>query len=125
MNFIAKAPDQFRHDSNHGRLILMVLWALFIAAIGKPSAPRAADTSAVVSLRGLDLSTEQGMQAARDRITKTARHLCDKLVDPWSLSHHTDYQQCVADATAGAMGAVQKQTLVASAKSPTPGISTP
>jgi UrcA family protein len=125
MNFIAKTPDQTRCESGHGRMILMVMWALIIAAIGKPSAPRAADVSAVVSLRDLDLSSEQGMKAAQERINKTARHLCSKLIDPWSLSHFEDYKQCVADAKAGAMGAVQKSRLMASTKLPATGVDTP
>jgi|SRR5277367_3661011 len=118
MNYIQNVPDHSPSSSGHGRLIMMVLWAILIAAVGKPSAPQAADHSAVVSLKGLDLSTDQGMQAARDRITATARRLCDRLIDPWSVSHYPDYVGCVEESTTAALSQLQKSTLVASAKPP-------
>ncbi len=125
MNFIANAPEQTHSESGHGRVILMLLWALFIAAIGKPAAPQAAEVSSVVSLKDLDLSTNTGQQVARDRIHKTAVRLCDRVIDHWAISHFQDFQKCVAETTASAMGDVQKKTLVAGNKPPAPSLSTP
>jgi UrcA family protein len=125
MNFIAKAPDQTHAQSGNGRLILMALWALVIAAIGKPPAPQAAELSSTVSLKDLDLSTDSGQRAARDRVHSTAVRLCDRAIDHWSLSHFQDFQKCVAETTASAMGDVQKKTLVAANKVPTQSLATP
>jgi UrcA family protein len=59
--------------------------------------------SQTVSLADLDLSTPEGMSAARERVRKTARRLCFHLSDPEDLSHQTNYVTCVDDAVAGAM----------------------
>jgi UrcA family protein len=125
MNFISKTPDQTHRESGHGRMILMLLWALLIAAIGKPAAPQAAELSGVVSLKDLDLSTDSGQQVARDRIHKTAAHLCDRVIDHWSLSHFQDFQKCVAETTTIAMGDVQKKTVVAANRLPAQRSGTP
>ncbi len=73
-------PEQLSDLSQSGgKVVLMTLCALFmIAAIGRQLPAYAADKSAVVSLANLDLSTEKGMQAARDRI----HHGCAR---EWSI----------------------------------------
>ena len=62
----------------------------------KPNDPKV--RTAVVSVADLDLTTEAGMQVARKRLHATARSLCGRVVDPWTLSHQPDYVACV-DAT--------------------------
>ena len=119
-------PEQLSDLSQSGgKVVLMTLCALFmIAAIGRQLPAYAADKSAVVSLANLDLSTEKGMQAARDRIHQTARRLCQRVVNPWSLSHQTDYVRCVNDATTAAVAQMQGLLLVANAHSHASGLST-
>jgi len=119
-------PKQLPNLSqSRGKLALMTLCALsMIAVIGKQLPAYAADKSAAVSLANLDLSTEKGMQAARDRIHQTARRLCQRVVNPWSLSHQTDYVRCVNDATTAAVGQLQGMLLDANAHSPAKGLST-
>jgi UrcA family protein len=126
MNAQVKIPNRSRCDSPYSKLALMALSSLvLIVAIGKQLPASAADQSAVVSLADLDLSTDKGMQTARDRIHQTAQQLCGKVVNPWSLSHHPDYVRCVDDATAAAMGQLNGPLLAANANSRGQGSSTP
>jgi UrcA family protein len=62
----------------------------------KPNGPSA--RTAAVSVKDLDLATATGMQEARERLHATARRLCGRVVNPWTLSHQQDYVACV-DAT--------------------------
>jgi len=126
MNFVEKVPDRSQCDSAYSKLALMALCSVFmIAAIGKQLPANAADKkSQVVSVADLDLSTEEGMKAARERLHQTARKLCGQVVDPWSLSHHPDYLQCVKDTTTAAVAKLQGPLMVANAKSHAQGLST-
>jgi UrcA family protein len=119
MNDPEKAFNGCYSDSAYGKLALMAVCSLVLmVAIGKQLPASAAEKSAVVSLADLDLSTEKGMQAARERVHDAARQLCSKVVNPWSLSHHPDYVQCVDDATANAVTQLQGRQLVANANAP-------
>jgi UrcA family protein len=103
-------------ESGHGKLALVGLFiVLLTGVIAKQLPAQAADASATVSLAGLDLSTEKGMQTARDRLHETAVQLCRKAVDPWSLSAHDDYVHCVDDTTTAAVGKIQGLVRVANA----------
>ena len=125
MNVPEQIPDRSQCDSARRKLAMTAVCALFmIAVIGKQLPAYAADKSEAVSLADLDLSTEKGMQAARDRIHQTARRLCQRVVNPWSLSHQTDYVRCVNDATSAAVGKLQGLVLVANAHSLAKGLST-
>lgn len=57
--------------------------------------------SAPVSVADLDLSSPEGIQAARARVHATARQLCLQVADPRDRSAHTNYFACV-DATVAA-----------------------
>jgi UrcA family protein len=57
--------------------------------------------TATISVADLDLSTTAGMQSAQQRVHATARRLCAKVVNPWTLSHQQDYVACM-DATMAA-----------------------
>ncbi|MEP6886545.1 MAG: UrcA family protein [Gammaproteobacteria bacterium] len=59
--------------------------------------------SATVALADLDLTTPAGINAARDRVHKTARHLCSSLSDSSDLSHAANFVICVDEAVARAM----------------------
>ena len=78
-----------------------------MAAISNQLPADAAEKSTIVSIADLDLSTGNGMEAARERVHEAARHLCKKVVDPWSLSHQPDYVQCVNETTADAVTQLQ------------------
>jgi UrcA family protein len=117
MNFVKMTLDPARCESCHAKLALMTLCAIGItAAIGLNMTAQAADLSAVVPLGDLNLSTDSGMQAARERVHQTARRLCDRAVDPWSLSRHVDYVRCVDEAMTAGVGQLQRSWLVAGAK---------
>jgi len=119
MNIQEKIPDPSRYDSGYSKLAMAVLGVILLtAALGKQLPANAADkVSATVSVADLDLSTDKGMQAARDRLHATARRLCEKVVDPSSLSHHSDYVHCVDEATTAAVAQLTGPLLAANAKS--------
>jgi UrcA family protein len=113
-----------KHKSASGRsrlgyrkAILLWLGTLFlIAALCVQLPVRAADKSANVSLQDLDVSTTAGLQTARDRLHQTARWLCGRVVDPWSVSRQPDFVRCVDEATAGALAQLQSKLLAAGGK---------
>jgi UrcA family protein len=116
MNVHKKPLVRTASDSGLGKLALLSLcMVLLTAAIASQGPAQAAEAVAQVSIADLDLSTDQGMQTARDRVNETARRLCRKLIDPWALSHHTQYVRCVDEATTAAFGQLHSQALVASA----------
>ena len=118
MNVQSKIPDRSTFDSNFSTLALLGLCGLLLsAAIGTPMpADAATEKSATVRIADLDLSTEKGMKAARDRIYDTAKHLCQQVIDPWSISHQPDFVQCVNDATTAAVAQLHGPIQVANAK---------
>jgi UrcA family protein len=74
------------------------------AAVAAQSSDSANNTrSQTVSVADLDLSTPDGMSAARKRVQKTAQRLCFQLADPADLSHQANYVKCVDEAVTGAM----------------------
>jgi UrcA family protein len=116
MNVSNQLPAHARYESNRSKLALMCACVVLLtAAICKQLPAQAADASVKVSLADLDLSTDKGMQTARDRLHKTARRLCARIIDPWGLAPHADLVRCVDDATADAVGRIQGLTLVANA----------
>jgi UrcA family protein len=117
MNTPTSSLARAQTESGAGKLALISLCIVFMtAAIAKQLPAHAADAIALVSLADLDLSTEQGMQIARERLDQTARRLCKQVVNPWALSHHTQYLRCVDDATSAALGQLHGQSLVAQAR---------
>lgn len=89
---------------------------LFAALIAAPHKVHADSKSATVSLVGLDLSTDQGLQAAHDRVRQKARWLCDRVVDPWTVSHQPDYVRCVDETTATAVRQLEDALVAAHAR---------
>jgi UrcA family protein len=77
----------------------------------KPNGPTA--RTAVVSVADLDLATEAGMQAARERRHATARRLCRHVVDPWAVSHQPDYVACVDATLASALAQLPSPAVAA------------
>jgi UrcA family protein len=71
--------------------------------------------SAKVSIAGLDLSTPQGVRAARERLRQTARKLCLQVADELDLSLHANYLACVDESVAKAMQQVAPPSRVAGA----------
>lgn len=117
MNIPTSSIARAQSDSGVSKLALISLCMVFMtAAIARQSPAHAADAIAMVSLADLDLSTDKGMQMARDRLDQTARRLCKQVVNPWALSHHTQYLRCVDDATTAALGQLHSHALVAQAE---------
>jgi UrcA family protein len=86
-------------------------WTLATIACLAPLAIQAAPAtnrtpervSARVTLADLDLSTTEGMQAARARLKVAAQRLCYKVVDSRRASATTLHQECSSEALAEAL----------------------
>jgi len=75
-----------------------------LTAMAQQPAPAAQETrSAKVSLAGLDLSTPEGMSAARERLRGGAVRLCSQVADELNLSHHANFLKCVDSAVTSAL----------------------
>ena len=116
MNVANHFVDRARGEHNRSKLLLMSTCIVFLtAAIVKQLPAHAAGASMTVSLADLDLSTDTGMQAARERLHQTARRLCRKIVNPWGLAPHEVLMRCIDETTAAAVGKIQNLVLVANA----------
>ena len=93
----------------HGALLLVCL-AVPVAALadGQEAAVR---RSARVSVADLDLSSSEGIQAARARVHATARRLCLEVADPRDRSAHENYLACVDATVAAALREITAATL--------------
>jgi UrcA family protein len=68
------------------------------------SAPvRAESVSASVSLADLDVSTPEGIRAARARLARVAQHLCRKFGDERKVSDQATYADCYRETLADAL----------------------
>jgi len=92
----------------HGALLLGCLAISAAALADEPQA--AVSRSARVSLTDLDLSTPEGMQAARERVRATARRSCLQLADPDDLYALWTFEACVDRAVAGALRQITRPT---------------
>ena len=92
--------------SNRNRLLLSTV--ALVVVQGFSSTVFAGDSvgdsrSARVSFGDLNLSTPQGVEAARERIHQTARRLCTKVADRNDRSRRENFISCVQSAMAGAV----------------------
>jgi len=71
-----------------------------------PSKPADAPDTLKVSLAGLDLSTQQGIQTAQERVRKAARRLCAKVANSADMQRQLDYIACIDDAMAPVMAQI-------------------
>lgn len=89
-----------------------------IAALaGPPSKPAREARSTVVSLADLDLSTPEGLDAARDRVRQASKQLCRLVADPDDLSRYANYNPCVKESFTTAMERANKPALGVVARS--------
>jgi UrcA family protein len=85
-------------------IALLAPCVLASAAVAGPASDTAPFTrSAKVSLAGLDLSTPDGVRAARERLRGTARRLCADVADELDLSHQSNFVACVDETLAVAL----------------------
>jgi UrcA family protein len=83
---------------------LLALCVLASAAVAAPPTDTTPVTrSAKVSLADLDLSTPEGVRAARERLRGTARRLCTQVADDLDLSHQPNFVACVDETLAAAL----------------------
>ena len=87
---------------------------------GRTPAPTKVDQTGVriVSLAHLDLSTTEGAQTAKERVTKAARHLCNQLVSHDSTRNSNYYAKCVDDATLAALRQIPPPAMAAMQDAP-------
>ncbi len=115
MNTTSNAIQQVVYAS-YVNLVALSLGVVFlVAGICTELPAEAAERSAMVNLEDLDLTTDGGMQVARGRLHEKARWLCNRVVEPWSFSHQTDFVRCVDDAVARAFNQLEVK-LAANAK---------
>ena len=93
----------------HGALLLGCLAGPVAALADGPEA--AVHRSASVSVADLDLSSPEGIQAARARVHATARRLCLEVADPRDRSAHENYLACVDATVAAALREITATTL--------------
>jgi UrcA family protein len=88
---------------------------IFIALVAMASAAAVADQHAAtapdtrvadVSLADLDLSTPEGMRAARDRLHTMAQRVCAEPADGRALSSQPNFVACVDSTLASALGQI-------------------
>ncbi len=75
--------------------LIAVCLAVPIAALSQQATVVAPTSAAKVSLTDLDLTTSEGIAAARDRLQSTARQLCSQQLDNLEPSHRVDFLSCV------------------------------
>jgi UrcA family protein len=68
-----------------------------------------------VSLSDLNLTTPEGIRAARERLHREARRVCAQVSDELDLSHQTNFVACVDEALTKALRQVAPSALVAGA----------
>jgi UrcA family protein len=97
-------------------LALSVIKSAVATAGSKPDHP-GDSRSEKVSIAGLDLSTVDGLNTARERVHQVARRLCLRLANAQDRSSQWNYVMCVDDAVASAMQQVSESSRGLLAKS--------
>jgi len=69
-----------------------------------------ASLSKKISLGDLDLTTDQGLQIASERIHQTARRLCTQVQDSRDLAHRSAVVRCIDRAVASASSELRART---------------
>ncbi|MDB6083630.1 MAG: hypothetical protein JWN43_1511 [Gammaproteobacteria bacterium] len=108
-------PRRKSHACVASLLVLSIIKSA-IATAGSQSANPADSRSETVSTAGLDLSTADGVNVARDRVHHVARRLCLQMVQADDRSRRWNYLKCVDDAVANAMQQVNAPSRGAMAK---------
>ena len=75
------------------------------------SKPSSETRSAAVSIADLDLSTPDGLSAARDRLRTAARRLCKRVANPDDLSRESNYTACVDEAFTNALAKLNERAV--------------
>jgi UrcA family protein len=87
-----------------------------VAGAQQQSASADATRSTQVSLAGLDLSTPEGINSARDRLRGTAVRLCTQVVDDHDLSQHSNFLKCMDSTMTNALRQITAAGTVAQTK---------
>jgi UrcA family protein len=75
--------------------LIAVCLAMPIAALAQQPSGANPSSTAKVSLAGLDLTTSQGIAAARNRLHETARQKCSRAVDDRQPSQQAQFLSCI------------------------------
>jgi UrcA family protein len=92
---------------------LCVFGSVTAMAQQAPGVPESA--SAKISLTGLDLSTPEGITAARERVHQAARRLCSAVAHSTDIAHQPDFIKCVDVTMASALPQLSGAERVAAA----------
>jgi len=74
----------------------------------------------VISMSKAEMATPEGARIAKERIRKTARHVCGQLAQDHGVS--SSYGQCVEEATTAALRQIPSPAMVAAQDEPKPRI---
>jgi len=88
-------PSRLSGSALGAACLIAVCLAVPIAALSQQATVAVPATAAMASLADLDLSTSEGIAAARDRLQGTARQLCSQQLDILEPSHRVDFLSCV------------------------------
>jgi UrcA family protein len=75
--------------------LIAVCLAVPIAALAQTPLVAAPTNAVKLSLAGLDLTTSEGVAAARDRLQGTARQFCSQQAGNLEPSHRADFLSCI------------------------------
>lgn len=109
---MGKRINQFRAVT-----LALAVAASVTAIAGPPSKIASESRSAAVSLAGLDLSTPEGLEAARDRVRKASKQLCKRVANPDDRSRNANYKACVDESSTTAMAQASMRALGVVARS--------
>jgi UrcA family protein len=82
----------------------------------EPSARLIVTGTAKVSLTGLDLSTPDGVRAARQRVRAAAQRVCAKVADSADMSTRLNYLTCIENAMASTVAQIEALAIKNSAQ---------
>jgi UrcA family protein len=88
-------PSRLTRSTLRAAALIAACLAVPIAALSQQATVAVPPSAAKVSLADLDLTTSDGIAAARDRLQGTARLSCSQQLDNLEPSHRVDFLSCV------------------------------
>ena len=88
-------PSRLIRSTVRAAALIAACLAVPVAALSQQATVAVPPSAAKVSLADLDLTTSDGIAAARDRLQGTARLSCSQQLDKLEPSHRVDFLSCV------------------------------
>ena len=117
MNISAMLVRRLNLKTALSGLTMTTMGAFGTASVAQESsAPLTVTGTAKVSLIGLDLSTPDGVRAARQRVRAAAQRVCAKVADSADMSTRLNYLTCIDNAMAPAVAQIEAFAIKSSAQ---------